>query len=77
MNNDLKSRTIETQQNYTFYVATDPHIEHEHKNLDIFNDAFRNENGNVFLNKDVMYVILRELEENSQVVYEDGKFNLR
>ena len=37
----------------------------------------RNENGNVFLNKDVMYVILRELEENSQVVYEDGKFNLR
>ena len=43
MNNDLKSRTIETQQNYTFYVATDPHIEHEHKNLDIFNDAFRND----------------------------------
>ena len=37
----------------------------------------RNENGNVFLNKDVMYVILKELEENNQVVYEDGKFNLK
>ena len=37
----------------------------------------RNENGNVFLNKDVMYVILKELEENNQVVYENEKFNLR
>ena len=37
----------------------------------------RNENGNVFLNKDVMYVILKELEENNQVVYENEKFNLK
>ena len=37
----------------------------------------KNENGNVFLNRDVMYVILKVLEENSQVVYEDGKFNLK
>ena len=37
----------------------------------------KNENGNVFLNKDVIYVILKELEENNQVVYENEKFNLR
>ena len=36
-----------------------------------------NENGIVFLNKDVMYVILKELEENNQVVYENEKFNLK
>ena len=37
----------------------------------------KNENGNVFLNKDVIYIILKELEENNQVVYENEKFNLR
>ena len=37
----------------------------------------RNDNGNVFLNKDVIYVILKELEENNQVVYENEKFNLK
>lgn len=37
----------------------------------------KNENGNVFLNKDVIYVILKELEENNQVVYENEKFNLK
>ena len=37
----------------------------------------RNENGNVFLNKGIMYVILKELEENNQVVYENEKFNLK
>ena len=35
------------------------------------------ENGNIFLNKDVIYIILKELEENNQVVYENEKFNLR
>ena len=37
----------------------------------------KNENGNIFLNKDVIYIILKELEENNQVVYENEKFNLR
>lgn len=47
---------------------------------DKYNDIdlkVRNENGNVFLNKGVMYVILKELEENNQVVYENEKFNLK
>ena len=38
-------------------------------------DVTGSENGNVFLNKDVIYVILKELEENNQVVYENEKFN--
>ena len=37
----------------------------------------KNENGNIFLNKYVIYIILKELEENNQVVYENEKFNLR
>ena len=43
MNSGLKKAAIESQSNYMFYVAADPHIEHEHKNLDIFNDALRND----------------------------------
>ena len=50
------------------------YIKDKYKDIDL---KVRNENGNVFLNKDVMYVILKELEDNSQVVYENGKFNLR
>jgi len=50
------------------------YIKDKYKDIDL---KVRNENGNVFLNKDVMYVILKELEENNQVVYEDGKFNLK
>ena len=50
------------------------YIKDKYKDIDL---KVRNENGNVFLNKGVMYVILKELEENNQVVYEDGKFNLR
>ena len=50
------------------------YIKDKYKDIDL---KVRNENGNVFLNKDVMYVILKELEDNSQVVYEYGKFNLR
>ena len=50
------------------------YIKDKYKDIDL---KVRNENGNVFLNRDVMYVILKVLEENSQVVYEDGKFNLK
>ncbi|MFR2797707.1 hypothetical protein [Romboutsia timonensis] len=50
------------------------YIKDKYKDIDL---KVRNENGNVFLNKDVMYVILKELEENNQVVYENEKFNLK
>ena len=50
------------------------YIKYKYKDIDL---KVRNENGNVFLNKDVMYVILKELEENNQLVYEGGKFNLK
>lgn len=43
MNNDLKAETVTAQESYTFYVATDPHINQTHANLDIFNDALRND----------------------------------
>lgn len=43
MNEDLKSGVVEVQKEYMFYVATDPHIHKTHKNLDIFNDEFRND----------------------------------
>ena len=48
------------------------YIKDKYKDINL---KVKNENGNVFLNRDVMYVILKELEENNQVVYEDGKFN--
>ena len=50
------------------------YIKDKYKDIDL---KVRNDNGNVFLNKDVMYVILKELDDNNQVVYEDGKFNLK
>ena len=50
------------------------YIKDKYKDIDL---KVKNENGNVFLNKDVMYVILKELEENNQVVYENEKFNLK
>ena len=50
------------------------YIKYKYKDIDL---KVRNENGNVFLNKDVIYVILKELEENNQVMYEGGKFNLK
>ena len=50
------------------------YIKDKYKDINL---KVKNENGNVFLNKDVIYVILKELEDNSQVVYENGKFNLR
>ena len=43
MNEDLKSGVVEAQEEYMFYVATDPHIHKTHKNLGIFNDEFRND----------------------------------
>ena len=50
------------------------YIKDKYQDIDL---KVRNENGNVFLNKDVIFVILKELEENNQVVYENEKFNLR
>ncbi len=50
------------------------YIKDKYKDIDL---KVKNENGNVFLNRDVMYVILKELEENSQIVYENEKFNLK
>lgn len=43
MNHDLKVESVEAQESYTFYVATDPHINETHTNLSIFNDALRND----------------------------------
>ena len=43
MNVELKTGGIQAQDSYTFYVATDPHIDLTHKNLGIFNDALRND----------------------------------
>ena len=50
------------------------YIKDKYKDINL---KVKNENGKVFLNKDVIYVILKELEENNQVVYENEKFNLR
>ena len=44
MNNELMAESISTQESYSFYVATDPHINATHNNLSIFNDALRNDN---------------------------------
>ena len=43
MNSDLKVEGVKTQESYTFYVATDPHVAETHDNLDVFNDALRND----------------------------------
>ena len=40
---DLYKGSVSTHQDYTFYVAADPHIDQVHDNLDIFNDALRND----------------------------------
>ena len=40
---DLKAGVIETAGSYVFYVAADPHIDKTTRNLDIFNDTFRND----------------------------------
>ncbi len=64
------------EQNYNILKndnLTD-YIKNKYKDINL---KVKNENGNVFLNKDVIYIILKELEENNQVVYENEKFNLR
>ena len=43
MNPGLKAGVLSAQESYMFYVAADPHVNKTHKNLDIFNDAFRND----------------------------------
>ena len=43
MNSDLKTGTLQAQETYSFYVATDPHIDQTHTNIGIFNDALRND----------------------------------
>ena len=43
MNMDLKARCVKTEERYTFYVATDPHIDQTNSNLSKFNDALRND----------------------------------
>lgn len=48
MNEELKAKTIEAQENYTFYVAADPHINETYRNLSIFNDALRNDDEALF-----------------------------
>ena len=64
------------EQNYNILKndnLTD-YIKNKYKDIKL---KVKNENGNIFLNKDVIYIILKELEENNQVVYENEKFNLR
>ena len=43
MSPDLNKGTIESQESYTFYVAADPHIDQTITNLNIFNNALRND----------------------------------
>lgn len=43
MNKDLKAGYIPAQKNYSFYVATDPHIDQTTLNLSVFNNALRND----------------------------------
>ena len=43
MHQDLKLETLPAQDEYSFYVATDPHVNKTHENLSIFNDAMRND----------------------------------
>ena len=50
------------------------YIKNKYKDISL---KIKNDNGNIFLNKDVIYVILKELEENNQVLYENEKFNLK
>ena len=48
MNENLKSSTIEAKESYTFYVATDPHIDETYENLTVYNDAFKNDTDAAF-----------------------------
>ncbi len=48
MNVELKECVIEADEDYVFYVATDPHIDRTSRNLSIFNDVSRNDDEAVF-----------------------------
>ena len=48
MHEDLKIGSVKAQENYSFYVATDPHIDQTHTNLGIFNDALKNDSEAAF-----------------------------
>lgn len=50
------------------------YIKEKYSDIDL---KIKNDNGNIFFNKNVIYTILKELEENNQVVYENEKFNLK
>ena len=43
MNRDLNAGCVKAQENYIFYAAADPHIDQTRRNLEIFNDALRND----------------------------------
>ena len=43
MHQDLNCGAVESNDEYLFYVATDPQIDKTHENLSIFNDALRND----------------------------------
>ena len=74
MNEDLKAGIVEVQEDYTFYVATDPHINKTYRNLSIFNDAFRNDEkasfgimlGDCIEVKDNLQLYLKALEYDSE-----------
>ena len=40
---DLKNRSVNTSQSYSFYAAADPHIDRTHTNLSQFNNVLRND----------------------------------
>ena len=48
MNKDLNAGHIQVQEDYIFYVATDPHIDQTSVNLSQFNDTFRNDSEAAF-----------------------------
>lgn len=48
MNEGLNAGAMETDENYVFYVATDPHVDQTHNNLSVFNDALRNDTDALF-----------------------------
>ena len=43
MKKDLKNGIVQAEESYIFYVATDTHIDQTHDNVDMFNDALRND----------------------------------
>lgn len=45
---DLNAGAVESDDDYIFYVAADPHINETHNNLDMFNDVMRNDSSAAF-----------------------------